>query len=151
MSGSTQQVMISSSPAAAKVEVQTATGATLFTASTPTTVNLLRNGQYKVVIDLEGYQSQEIFFWREFNAWYLGNIIFGPLAPVGLIVDPISGALWNIGPRQVHVTLVVAHRDPGQEERVYVVLRATDHSGMLRSTMLPMTPTPQDPPNLSAR
>ena len=136
VSGSHQLVMISSSPAAAAVEVQTEAGLTLYTGSTPATADLPRNGSYKVVITLPGYQKREIYFWRELNLWYLGNLI-PPLIP-GLIVDPLTGAMWHLGPRQIHVTMVVASRGPGQDEQVTAVVATTDQNGEIHSTQLPM-------------
>jgi hypothetical protein len=37
---------------------------------------------------------------KKFNAWYLGNIIFGGL--IGIVIDPITGAIYELSPDQVN-------------------------------------------------
>jgi hypothetical protein len=40
---------------------------------------------------------------KKFNAWYLGNIIFGGL--IGIVIDPITGAIYELSPDQVNAQL----------------------------------------------
>ena len=40
---------------------------------------------------------------QKFNAWYLGNILFGGI--IGLVIDPITGAIYNLTPKQINAQL----------------------------------------------
>ena len=55
---------------------------------------------YKVRLELQGYRTDEIVLRPQLSGWYLGNILFGGLIGL-LIVDPATGAMWNITPERV--------------------------------------------------
>lgn len=62
-------------------------------------------GTYKISCEKEGYEKKDVSLEGSANAWYiLGNLVFGGL--IGwLIVDPITGAMWNLDPENVDLTL----------------------------------------------
>ena len=45
------------------------------------------------------------------NGWYFGNIIFGGLIGM-LAVDPATGAMYTLSPKEVLATLHVAQGGP---------------------------------------
>ncbi|WP_303918031.1 PEGA domain-containing protein [Draconibacterium sediminis] len=98
ISGSRQNVTIASTPSAADVYIN---GVDM--GKTPVTKNLKRNQEYTVLIELEGYLPYETLLTKEFNAWYLGNILIGGL--IGLIIDPITGAIYKLSPQDLHARL----------------------------------------------
>lgn len=95
VSGSKQKVKFSSNPSTASVFIdQVEVG------KTPFEVKLERKSEHSVMIKLDGYQTYETKLTKQFNAWYLGNIVFGGL--IGLIIDPITGAIYNLTPSEVN-------------------------------------------------
>ena len=64
---------------------------------------LERNKYHNVEIKLEGFKPYETKLTRKFNAWYLGNIIFGGI--IGVIIDPITGAIYQLSPSEVNAQL----------------------------------------------
>jgi hypothetical protein len=61
-------------------------------------------GTYKVSCEKEGYEKKDVSLEGNLSGWYIGNIIFGGL--IGwFIVDPITGAMWNLEPENVDLTL----------------------------------------------
>ena len=98
ISGITQNVSFNSNPSNASIFVDD-----FEVGKTPFQTKLERKSEHKVVIKLEGYKPYETKLTRTFNAWYLGNVIFGGL--VGLIIDPISGAIYQLTPSQVNAQL----------------------------------------------
>ncbi len=98
ISGTTQNVSFNSNPSNASIFVDD-----FEVGKTPFQTKLERKSEHKVVIKLEGYKPYETKLTRTFNAWYLGNVIFGGL--VGLIIDPISGAIYQLTPSQVNAQL----------------------------------------------
>lgn len=94
ISGSRQMVEIDSDPIAATVYINE-----IEIGKTPVKENLKRDQEYQLVLKMEGYKTYEAKLERKFNAWYIGNIAFGGF--VGLIVDPITGAMYKLKPEEV--------------------------------------------------
>ena len=87
MTGTTQPITVNSEPAGATVTVA---GNRLIT---PGTIELSRKRDATVVVEKEGYKSQQIVLKRKLEGWAFGNILIGGL--VGVIVDSISGGLMK--------------------------------------------------------
>lgn len=95
ISGSRQNVEINSEPSAAQVYINE-----IEIGNTPVQKNLKRNQVYNLVLKLDGYETYETKLERKFNAWYIGNIVFGGL--IGIIVDPITGAIYKLKPEEIN-------------------------------------------------
>ncbi len=104
---STQNVTISSDPSEATVKVVDETGAQVFDGATPASVTLtkkrgyFKGKSYTVTIEKTGYQPLEVALTPRAGGWYIGgNIIFGGL--IGwFIVDPLTGAMWTLTPKEI--------------------------------------------------
>ena len=94
ISGSRQNVEINSEPSSAKVYINE-----IEIGNTPVQKNLKRNQDYQLSLKLDGYKTYETKLERKFNAWYIGNVAFGGL--IGLIVDPITGAMHKLKPEEI--------------------------------------------------
>ncbi|MFP5439267.1 MAG: PEGA domain-containing protein [Bacteroidia bacterium] len=119
VSGSKQEVKFTSSPANADIVVDGN-----FEARTPATVKLVRKKAHTVVIRLTGYKDYEVKLERKFNAWYIGNIGFGGI--IGLIVDPITGAMYKLTPKEVKAELGQATTYKDGDIHVQVALQPED-------------------------
>jgi hypothetical protein len=99
ISGSKQEMNITSSPSNAKVTIN---GKSVGT--TPVSKDIKRKkDNVSIKIELEGYETYTTTLNRKFNAWYLGNLVFGGL--IGIIVDPITGAIYKLSPEEVNANL----------------------------------------------
>jgi ribosomal protein L40E len=105
-------VMIASTPSGARVRVNDKGGSTVATGNTPLTVKLDRgsgyfaSAKYDVIVEKDGYAPYRERIEGELNAgWYLGgNLVFG--GAIGwLIVDPLTGAMWNLSRDSIHAGL----------------------------------------------
>lgn len=94
ISGSRQNVEIASEPSSAKVYINE-----IEVGNTPIQQNLKRNQEYNVVLKLDGFETYETKLEKNFNAWYIGNIVFGGL--IGIIIDPITGAIFKLKPEDI--------------------------------------------------
>ena len=110
--GGAQSISIRSMPSDAEVKIFDAkTGNTLQSGKTPLIVPLNKStgyfggARYRVVFDKPGFAQREVIIDSGVNGWYVaGNIVFGGL--IGwLIVDPATGAMWNLSPEEVSVEL----------------------------------------------
>jgi hypothetical protein len=99
ISGSKQTVKFTSNPSQANVSINNVN-----VGKTPFETKLKRKiKEHKIVIQLEGYKPFETTLKRKFNAWYVGNLLIGGL--IGIILDPITGAIYKLTPEQVNAEL----------------------------------------------
>ncbi|MBZ0265525.1 PEGA domain-containing protein [bacterium] len=103
ISGTTQDLSVGSTPAGASVKVMTLAGMEMASGTTPFTATLSRNSSYKVVVSMKGYMNKEVIINKGFNVMTIGNIICGGIP--GLIIDYISGAIFELNPDQIMVSL----------------------------------------------
>lgn len=108
----TQLIGISSTPEEASIKIVDEKSVSIFTGKTPTNVTLHKSDgsyfggkNYLVTISKEGFQPVDVQIKSKPNGWYLGgNLVFGGL--IGwLIVDPLSGAMYNLSPEHVNAEL----------------------------------------------
>lgn len=98
VSGKTQDVMIRSNPPGATVKIDE-----IVMGTTPMVANIVRKKRHAISISKPGYQEVSQGTTRGFNGWYLGNILLGGI--IGLIVDPITGAMYDVEPGEINVSL----------------------------------------------
>ncbi len=98
MSGSKQNVKFESNPSAATIYIDE-----VEVGKTPLEMLLARKNSHDVQIKLEGYKTYETKLTKKFNGWYIGNLLIGGI--VGLIIDPITGAMYNLSPNQINAQM----------------------------------------------
>ncbi|EPR71879.1 hypothetical protein ADIWIN_3077 [Winogradskyella psychrotolerans RS-3] len=94
ISGSRQNVEITSEPSSAKVYINE-----IEIGQTPVQKNLKRNQEYQLTLKLDGYKTYETKLEKKFNAWYIGNVLIGGI--IGLVIDPITGAMHKLKPEEI--------------------------------------------------
>ena len=115
ISGSKQKVQFASDPSYAKIFIDgVAVG------RTPFEIKLERNKEYRVLIQLKGYQSYETTLTQKINGWFFGNILLGGL--IGLIVDPITGAMYKLTPKEIYVQMGKQTAFKHKKSEVYVAV-----------------------------
>ncbi len=140
VSRTSREVQFRSTPDRARVSVQDERGKTIFQGETPTIVSL-KTGKpygvkkYAITFSKEGYQAQTRVVRSTLNGWYLGNVIFGGLVGI-LIVDPLTGAMWTLSPKEVDVALVPSGTSTGTEGPTLNVVQVEDVPQTLHSKMI---------------
>jgi len=105
-----RSIPVASTPTGATVTIydrdgqQVSKQTTPFTAVLRTKYGYFKGQDYKLVFELPGYQKTEVQLNSELSAWYLGNIVFGGLIGM-LIVDPLTGAMFNLSPEKIEQSL----------------------------------------------
>jgi len=132
--GKLQTISIRSNPTDAKLLVyDVRKGNEIINAKTPYTATLERGAgyfkkaKYRVVIEKEGHTSKEILIEGRPNGWYIGgNLLFGGL--IGwFIVDPLTGAMWTLEPKDVQADLTKKVSLLQQKEGLMIVLTSKLH------------------------
>ena len=71
-------------------------------------------------IRLEGYEQYKTKLTKQFNAWYIGNIVFGGI--IGLVVDPITGAIYKLTPNEINAQLQQGTVFKSSKKEVYIAV-----------------------------
>jgi hypothetical protein len=95
MSGSTQEIPISSTPSGAKVTADNGTSIV-----TPGSIVLKRKTAHTLVAEYPGYDQKQQKLEKKLNNWVWGNILIGGI--IGLVIDMVSGAVNELKPKEVH-------------------------------------------------
>ncbi len=135
-------IRIASSPEQADVTITDVTdGKKIFTGKTPTTVTLSSRGgyfkgkTYKVDLSKDDYVPQSIEIKSAMNGWYIGNILFGGLIGL-LIVDPATGAMWSLDPKDVNLILEKKIAAVPSDQKSLSVVSLKDVPDDLRDKMI---------------
>lgn len=101
VSDSKYAVNITSYPENAHVSLKNKKGVEIYNGTTPATINLKSGSgyfspeQYTVTVSKEGYHKRTMSLDGSFDAWYVGNVVFGGLIGA-LVIDPMTGAMWEL-------------------------------------------------------
>ena len=111
VSNSEWPVKIKSIPDQANVSITDAkVSKEIFKGKTPVNLVLSSHGgyfrgkTYIVQVSKEGFSMETIEIQSVVNGWYMGNFIFGHI-PGFMIVDPLTGAMWTLEPKEINLTL----------------------------------------------
>jgi hypothetical protein len=111
-----RQVSVASTPPGAKVSiydrsnrlVQVST--TPFVATLPTKFAYFKGQDYRLVFELPAYATAEMHLQTTVSRWYFGNFLFGGMLGL-VIVDPSTGAMYNLTPDKVDQPLTAAQAE----------------------------------------
>lgn len=105
---------LNSNPSGAKVTVYDKKGAVVFSSTTPTQIKLkphagyMSGARYRIVFEMESYASHEVQIRAGIKGWYIANIAAGGLIGF-LIVNPLTGSMYTLHPKDVNVSLTPQH------------------------------------------
>jgi len=69
------------------------------------------------------------------NGWYIGNLLFGGLIGL-LIVDPLTGAMWTLDPKDINLILEKKTAGLPSDRRALSVVSLEDVPDYLRDKMI---------------
>jgi len=115
VSNDPEMVTISSNPPQADLNIcNERTGQCIVTGKTPYTLSLetsqgfFKPAHYSIKCNKIGYNEVTQPLHADLDEWYFGNILFGGLLGM-LIVDPATGAMWEIEDKNVVINLPKAN------------------------------------------
>lgn len=143
--GGPRNVPVASVPTGAAVTIYDRNGTEISRHTTPFVAKLSTkhkyfSGQsYKLVFEMEGYAKQEIQLQPKVSGWYFSNLLFGGIIGM-LIVDPLTGAMYNLSPNKIEQNLSPATAEQVRRgETLLVILKSQATPGEL-SAMTPVEP-----------
>ena len=124
--GTKQTIPVQSSPNAASVAVSG------ISYTTPTTLELERKNEYVLSFSKEGYESAQIRITKHLSGGYLAaDILLTGL--LGVVIDGITGAWYNLKPETVTVSLGKMSNIPGPD-KIEIAIEGVDKSDKLDIT-----------------
>ena len=141
--GGNRNIAINSQPSGAQVTVaKIKTGEMLYSGVvTPLTVSLppkagyFRGQSYVVSFKLAGYQSATVQIVPTLSGWYFANIILG--GAIGMVVvDPLTGSMWNLTPDKIQQALSPAQASLIKSGKGFVVVLASSLTEQERRDMV---------------
>jgi len=115
VSGSKQNVKFSSNPSSASIFIDE-----VEVGKTPFEIKLARKSEHSVMVKLDGYQTYQTNLTKQFNAWYVGNILIGGI--IGLVIDPITGAMYNLSPNEINAQMSKGTAFSSSKKDVYIAV-----------------------------
>jgi len=105
--------------------IKTTGGIEVFTGTTPAQAHLKRKNEYIIGVTLEGHKTKQVHLTKSLNKKTLWNLLNGGFG--GWIVDGVSGAIWQLEPDTITITLQTASIDG--EDRQELVFSWLDAEG----------------------
>ena len=126
LSGTSDTITLQSSPTAKYVVKNSRTGSEVASGSTPASVRLSRKNEYTVTISVSGYREKMVPISQEFNSTAICNLT----SPLGWLIDFLTGAMYELVPQTINVSLDHASLDT-KDGKLYGVIRGLDADGQL--------------------
>lgn len=139
--GGSRTVTVTSVPAGAKTTITKAdTAQAIAINTTPFTISLdpkrgyFKGQSYKLKFELPGYTPAEVEMHTKLSGWYFGNILLGGLIGM-VVVDPITGSMWNLSPDKIEQPLTPTQAALIKEGRGFVVVLASQTTANEKAAM----------------
>jgi hypothetical protein len=136
-----RSININTEPVGAKATMSKPDGTVVSVQTTPCTFSLdpkrgyFKGQDYTLMLELKGYKTTEVAFHHELSGWYFGNIVFGGLIGM-VIVDPITGSMWNITPDKIDQPLSSSQAALIREHKGFVVVLVSQITDSERKQMV---------------
>src|SRR5215472_11016784 len=128
--GGLRSVSVASSPSGAKVSIYDRSNALVQTSTTPFVAHLdpkykyFQGQSYRLVFELPGHATAEARLNSSLSGWYFGNLLIGGLVGM-LIVDPLTGSMYNLTPEKIEQPLSAAQAQIIRERKGLLVVLAS--------------------------
>ena len=90
---------------------------------------------YRLVFEMHAYAPTEVKLDSSVSGWYFANLVFGGLIGM-LIVDPLTGAMFNLTPEKIEQPLTTAQADVIRNGKGVLVVLASQTTEHERAQMI---------------
>ena len=134
-------ISVASTPAGAKVSIYDRSNTLVMSNTTPFVAQLgtkfgyFKGQTYRMVFELPNYNSAEVQLDSSVSGWYFANLAFGGLIGM-LIVDPLTGAMFNLAPDKIEQTLTGAQAEIVRSGQGFLVVLTSQATERERAAMV---------------
>jgi hypothetical protein len=139
--GGPRAISVASSPSGAKVSIYDRSNTLVQTNTTPFVARLntkygyFKGQTYRLMFELPGHANAEVNLGSSVSGWYFGNIVFGGLIGM-LIVDPLTGAMYNLTPEKIEQHLSDTQAQVIRDRKGVLVVLASQTTAHEREQMV---------------
>lgn len=128
-------ISVASAPVGAKVSVYDRSNTLVMTNTTPFVAQLstkygyFKAQDYRLVFEMPGHATAEVNLTSSVSGWYFANLVFGGVIGM-LIVDPLTGAMYNLSPERIDQTLTGSQANVIRDRTGFLVVlssQVTEH------------------------
>jgi hypothetical protein len=136
-----RSVPIASEPPGAKVSIYDRSNTLVMTNTTPFVAQLpMRFGyfkaqNYRLEFQLAGHAPAVVNLDSSVSGWYFGNLLLGGLIGM-LIVDPLTGAMYNLEPGKIDQPLSASQAQIIRERKGVLVVMVAQATAQERANMV---------------
>jgi hypothetical protein len=139
--GGPRSIPIASSPPGAKVSIYDRTNKLVMTNTTPFVAQLpvkfgyFKAPSYRLEFEMPGRAPAVVNLDSSVSGWYFGNLAFGGLIGM-LIVDPITGAMFNLKPEKIDQPLTPSQAQVVTQGKGLLVILVSQATEQERANMV---------------
>jgi hypothetical protein len=134
-------ISVASAPAGAKVSIYdrsntlVQTNTTPFVAQLPTKYGYFKGQNYRLVFEMPAHATAEVNLTSSVSGWYFANLIFGGAIGM-LIVDPLTGAMFNLSPEKIDQSLTASQAQVIRDRTGFLVVLSSQITEQERAQMV---------------
>jgi hypothetical protein len=134
-------ITVASAPVGAKVSIYdrsntlVMTNTTPFIAQLPTKYGYFKGQDYRLVFEMSGHATAEVNLTSSVSGWYFANLLFGGVIGM-LIVDPLTGAMYNLSPEKIDQTLTATRASILRDRTGFLVVLSSQITEQERTQMV---------------
>jgi hypothetical protein len=134
-------IPVASSPPGAKVSIYdrsntlVSTNTTPFVAQLPVKYGYFKAQTYRLEFELPGHAPAVVNLDSSVSGWYFANLAFGGLLGM-LIVDPLTGAMFNLTPDKIDQPLPASQAQVIREGKGMLVVLVSQTTEQERANMV---------------
>jgi hypothetical protein len=138
-----RSIPVASSPPGAKVSIYDRSNTLVMTNTTPFVAQLpvkyayFKGQSYRLEFELPGHAPTSVNLKSSMSGWYWGNIVFGGLIGM-LIVDPLTGSMFNLEPQKIEQTLSASQAQAIHDGKGVLVTLVSQITDGERNNMVPV-------------
>jgi hypothetical protein len=139
--GGPRSISVASTPPGATVSIYDRSNVLVETNSTPFVAKLdpkygyFTAQSYRLVFEMPGHAPAEVKLESSLSGWYFGNLLFGGIIGM-LIVDPLTGAMYNLAPDKIEQSLPGSQADVVRSGKGVLVVMASQATERERAEMV---------------
>jgi len=111
------------------------TNTTPFIAQLSTKYGYFKGQDYRLVFEMPGHPTAEVNLTSSVSGWYFANLVFGGVIGM-LIVDPLTGAMFNLSPEKIDQTLTATQASVIRDRTGFSVVLASQITEQQRTQMV---------------
>jgi len=139
--GGPRAISVASDPVGAKVSIYDRSNTLVMTNTTPfiaqlsTKFGYFKGQNYRLIFEMPAHATAEVNLTSSLSGWYFANLVFGGAVGM-LIVDPLTGAMYNLSPEKIDQNLTATQAKVIKDRMGFLVVLSSQITEQERIQMV---------------